>query len=542
MAHSSSAAPPDLISGRIPLIDRLSNKPGDPANPSQAYREMAVRWQLPEDLLGGTLAMRAAGKLWLPAEPKEKQPEYDRRLARSILFNAFTDGIEKLVAKPMARPVQVQDAEKLPESLKGIEKDADLQGDNLTQFTRQLLKRGFSFGLDHVLIDFPVTDGKQTAQQEASGELRPYFVHVPATDLIGWRHERGADGRKRLTMIRFVERSTEADGEFGEVNRLRVRVITAPTPPKGRDGLRLLSEWHGGTKTRQRFLDEGGKLGTNQLFKRDKEDANKFIPDGEQTTHTYPGMPLEPYYVKRTGALRGEPPLEDLAWLNQSHWAKQSDHDNLARFWRVGVYFTSGLSDEEINQKIVAAGGHWVKSTNTNAKMSVVEHGGNGIEASIRDLDRTERLMDEVGLKPMLQGEVDITATGVFSGETRAQASIQSWVQSAENCLDRCYAAAARWLAVALPDGVRVNIFNEFGIGIRSEQNLKAIRELRTTGNLTRETTLKEHKRHGVFSDDFEPATEDAKVDLEQPNSAEITSTPGDEIERSAPPVAGLAP
>ena len=75
----------------------------DVGSPSAEYLDMAVRWELPEDLMGGTLTMRAAGEKWLPRETNEKWENYLTRLDRAVLFNGYGNAVHRCVGKPFSR-------------------------------------------------------------------------------------------------------------------------------------------------------------------------------------------------------------------------------------------------------------------------------------------------------------------------------------------------------------------------------------------------------------------------------------------------------
>ena len=109
------------------------------------YDRMALNWPLLEDLLGGTSAMREARHNWLPREPRESHIAYENRLARSFLYNAFGDTVEKLVAKPFSRPVTVQGD--IPKPLDLIEKDVDMSGRDVTQLCRDVFRSLVVYGV-----------------------------------------------------------------------------------------------------------------------------------------------------------------------------------------------------------------------------------------------------------------------------------------------------------------------------------------------------------------------------------------------------------
>ena len=53
-------------------------------DPGIAWQRQEPRWRLIEQLTLGTLGMQAAGRTYLPQEPKEEDDSYAARLARSI--------------------------------------------------------------------------------------------------------------------------------------------------------------------------------------------------------------------------------------------------------------------------------------------------------------------------------------------------------------------------------------------------------------------------------------------------------------------------
>ncbi|MCY1047556.1 hypothetical protein OV208_40025, partial [Corallococcus sp. bb12-1] len=61
----------------------------DVSTPSSAYRNMQPAWALVLALLGGTTAMREAGRTYLPKYHAEEDDAYRERLQRAVLLNVF---------------------------------------------------------------------------------------------------------------------------------------------------------------------------------------------------------------------------------------------------------------------------------------------------------------------------------------------------------------------------------------------------------------------------------------------------------------------
>jgi len=81
----------------------------DPSTSSQLYDAMATRWALPKALMGGTLAMRAAGTRYLPRHPAENSGIYTERASRSVLRNHFRRTVTKLVGRIFAEPLIISE-------------------------------------------------------------------------------------------------------------------------------------------------------------------------------------------------------------------------------------------------------------------------------------------------------------------------------------------------------------------------------------------------------------------------------------------------
>ena len=93
-------------------------------------------------LLGGTKAMRAAGKKYLPQWPGEDSESYDLRLAVATLFPAYARTIDVLSAKPFSKPVTV--GEDVPERPKPWLQNVDLSGRDLHSFLSEITQEAMA--------------------------------------------------------------------------------------------------------------------------------------------------------------------------------------------------------------------------------------------------------------------------------------------------------------------------------------------------------------------------------------------------------------
>ncbi|AXQ47702.1 hypothetical protein DZC31_10180 [Stenotrophomonas rhizophila] len=115
-------------------------------------------------LRGGTKAMRAAGKEYLPAETAESDESYKARLKRSVLFNGTKRAIEANAAKPFVRPVSVSSATAGQDALvSSYEKNLDGKGAGATALARKALQEVLWDGAAYLVVDAPKAGAGRTA-------------------------------------------------------------------------------------------------------------------------------------------------------------------------------------------------------------------------------------------------------------------------------------------------------------------------------------------------------------------------------------------
>ena len=491
---------PDLI-GSSPKLKNASKQSvkvsdGDSVGvTSILYDMMSKKWDLIEDLWGGTSRMRDAGEKWLPKEPKEEAKSYKNRLNRSILFNALKSTIGRLVSKPFPQSVTVADiTDSNIEKLNLLSKDVDGTGRNLTQFSREVFESGLKYGLTHILVDFTnLPSDVETKEDEDFISPRPFFVHVQAPNLIFWDiQEHPVTRLPTLVEIRIKEVTVERRGNNSDVEVIRIRVYKED----------VWELW--------KFNDE------DDTFDREKFGVN-----------TFGAIPLVTFYPKRTGQLTGAPPFEDLAWLNLGHWQSSSDQRNILRFARAGVLKALGFGEEELED--IAWGPNFIiKSTNDKAIFDTVEYSGTAIKAGEEDLLRIEERMQLLGLQPFIEHTAQSTATGKVLDESKVVNDIQAWIKSLENTLSTAYDLAAMWLQ---PDSegvkdLKLNIFSDFSVSMHGTKDLEALIKMRNMNFITPETFLREVKRRGILSETVEVEEELAELlrsedNIEIPNNEE---------------------
>ena len=457
-------------------------KKADISTPSVRHEAMRKKWSwdLIDDLKGGTLAMREAGRRRLPQQEAETDKAYNARLERSFLFEGFSNTVDRLSARPFKKDVTWTE-DGLDDRLAEVFKDVDKTGVHVTQYAYNLMQTGMYMGLSHILVDFPrlarnvETDeeGKTkplSIAEERELGVRPIWIEIAPENLFFWRV--GED--RNLTEIRFFENEVVDDGGFGDMVAQRIRRYTPTT----------WEIWE------QRQTDE-----------KSNEVHWVMIEDG---AHTFGAIPLATFYTDQDGILVAKPPMLKLAWLNLTHWQSYSDQRNLLNVARAGVLFGKGFTQEQIDDGITVGPRSTLWTTNKDASLEWVEHSGKAITAGQADIEDIENKMTVVGTEPLIITPAKETATGRAVDANANESAIQAWIRRLEAALDLAAAFTAKWMQITLPENFGFKIFSDFGVILRSKDDLDWLLKARVTGDIDQQTFLEESKKRGIISEGTE--------------------------------------
>ena len=449
------------------------------ADQSQAVVAMQSDWNLSGALLGGTRAMRANATTYLPQWINEETANYQRRLASATLYPAYARTIETLSSKPFAKPVVRSD--NIPAKVVPWLKDVDLEGRNIDTFAYDVLESALGYGLCGILIDHPTSIGPRSVADEKKQGLRPYWVHIKSSQILGWRAARVA-GKWTIGQLRLMESVTVADGEWAEKAIEQVRVLAPGSWTTYRQDLK--NDW--------------------QVF------------EAGVTTLSY--VPFVPVYGARTGFLTGKPPLREMAHLNVKHWQSQSDQDTLLHVARVPILTARQTGD---NFKLVIGAATAVNlGDNPAAELRFVEHSGAAISAGRSSLQDLEEQMRQAGAELLVLTPGKVTATQVSTENAVSMSALQRMTKGVQDALDQALQITAEWIRE--PEGGGVTLFTDFGSLTMADASAQLILGAQTAGVISKETTINELKRRGTLSAEVDATKEQDKIDLEGPALGDI--------------------
>ncbi|WP_162828307.1 DUF4055 domain-containing protein [Escherichia coli] len=453
--------------------------------PTNAYMRMAERWHLPHALYDGQKALQSNAVKFLPQFEGESSYNYAVRLKASYLFNVYKKTIDGAVGKVFSKPSSVNDAHK--KIVEWIE-DIDLQGNHLDVFNRGVFHNGLNSGIGHIFVDVTSAPdlGREAtlADQEELG-LRPYFVNVPPQNVIEQRFQQ-IKGRLTLTRVRIKEDADEAGEDFVERRVERIRVL---------------------------------EIGKWSLWEKFGPDDWRVI-DGNTTPLTY--IPFVNFYTNQTGPGEAVPPLENLANTNLRHYQSSTDQINILRIARVPILHISGMDDigGEGSQKKqdVVVGPNSVIKTGIDDKVGWVEHSGAAINSGRDDLANLEKQMQEQSMALTARSTSgDVTATEAVGNHLEAHCILQSYAHTYRDALELALSYMADLGGLGKENGGTVIINTDFSVPFDKSLKLQHLISIRASGDISRETFLREIQSTGFFSEDFDVEVEIEKVENEVP-------------------------
>jgi hypothetical protein len=428
-------------------------------DPGIAWQRMEPRWRLIEQLCLGTLGMQAAGRLYLPQEPREANDSYSARLARSICPPYYLR-LEMMLAGMLTRkPVRLDN---VPDVVQQHLYDVDLSGSDLNVFMQELARKCIRYGHVGVLVDYPRGDeGDDTPVTDFN---RPYWCAYDPRSILGWRTD-VINGAQTLTQLRLHETVIVPYGEFGEEQVEQIRVL------------------------------EPGRF---RLYRKQASKSRDWELISEGTT-TLDQIPFAVAYANRSGILESTPPLEEVAHLNLQAYRCESDQSNILHIAAVPRYNLFGVP-AELDE--IDAGPNAAMALPADARAEFAEPQGTSYAARFQQLERIERQIAELGLAAVLgQNMTNQAAESKAIERSQGDAALQAVALGLQSLIDSCLGYHASYLN--LPSGGSSMVNNDFVARTLDPAHVAELIKLRTLGEITQETLLIQLADGEWLYDDF---------------------------------------
>ena len=270
--------------------------PEDPAARSGAVMAMMPFWRPIDICVAGTEGIRAFAEEIIPREPREDDEAYQRRIFHATMPPFLQRLASQAAGTILRRGIHLEGGDE--EYWRDWVTDVTGDGTSLNEFCRKTLVDSLLYGHSSVLVDYSAEERPLTLAEELRQGRKPYLVSVPCQHIRGWRTE-GNRPTSPLTMVRYAERVSVPDGEFGETIYQQIRVLTP------------------GRYTVYRYRDADQQ--TNRA-------AGWYVVEGGTTS--LDEIPLATVYSNRIATLVSKPPMVEVAELNISYAQRFTDYNH----------------------------------------------------------------------------------------------------------------------------------------------------------------------------------------------------------------------
>jgi hypothetical protein len=439
---------------------------------------MMPDWGVMAAVTKGTNYIRDLSETYLPQEPREDDEAYQTRVDRSVLSPYTSRLIETAAGAILRKPIHIEGDPywlELANNIDGI-------GSNLSEYARRALVSSLTYGHSAILVDYPAASGAMNLAEERAMGRRPYFVHIDAPQIWGWRKESGTN---RLLQVRIHDYDVRPLNEFGEEQVEEMRVIYP-----GRYDLYTL-----GRSTETVDLTESGGYSLDEI-------------------------PLVPIYSNRRGVLVSQPALLDIANLNITHYQRQAD---LIHALHIAAMPTLVLEGWDDTNGTTSLGVNYAIAMQPGNKAYYVQADATSFDAQMKELQSLEMQMSTLGVTKLFgQKFVAESAEAKRIDQAQSNSVLSIISQELESCLNQAFAFAAQYVGIAPPT---ITIDRDFDYYRLIGQDISVLAQLNEMGKISNTTLLETLRRGEILPDnikiDEELARIDAQTEPETPDSPE---------------------
>jgi hypothetical protein len=445
---------------------------------------MMPDWSVMAAVTKGTNYLRDLSETYLPQEPREDDAAYETRVDRSVLSPYTSRLIETAAGAILRKPIHIDGD---PYWLE-LAKDIDGIGSNINEYARRALVSSLTFGHSAILIDYPAASGAMNLAEERAMGRRPYFVHIDAPQIWGWRKETGTN---RLLQVRIHDYDVRPLNEFGEEQVEEMRVIYP-----GRYDLYTL-----GRSTETVNLDESGGYSLDEI-------------------------PLVPIYSNRRNVLVSQPSLLDIANLNITHYQRQAD---LIHALHIAAMPTLVLEGWDDTNGTASLGVNYAIAMQPGNKAYYVQADATSFDAQMAELQALEMQMSTLGVTKLFgQKFVAESAEAKRIDQAQSNSVLSILSQELESCLNQAFAFAAQYVGLEPPV---ITIDRDFDYYRLIGQDVSVLAQLNEMGKITDTTLLEILRRGEILPDNLDIQDEISQLTTTDPEPAldtdDETMTPG---------------
>ena len=466
MVYSANIPPTGAVVSESPFVRSLD------------VIAMMSDWSVMAAVTKGTNYLRDMCETYLPQEPREDNDAYETRVDRSVLSPYTSRLIETAAGAILRKPIHVEGDPYWLDLIQNI----DGIGSNLNEYARRALVSSLTYGHSAILVDYPAAAGAMNLAEERAMGRRPYFVHIDAPQIWGWRKEPVTN---RLLQVRIHDYDVRPLNEFGEEQVEEMRVIYP-----GRYDLYTL--------------------------------GHEVVEFSETGGYSLDEIPLVPIYSNRRGALISQPPLLDIANLNITHYQRQAD---LIHALHIAAMPTLVLEGWDDTTGTATMGVNYAIAMQPGNKAYYVQADATSFDAQMKELQSLEQQMSTLGVTKLFgQKFVAESAEAKRIDQAQSNSVLSIISQELESALNQAFAFAAQYVGIEPPE---ITIDRDFDYYRLIGQDVAVLAQLNQMGKISDAMLLEVLRRGEVLPDNIniederEAAGKSALEITEEPESEE---------------------
>jgi hypothetical protein len=415
---------------------------------------MMPDWGVMAAVTRGTNYIRDLSETYLPQEPREDDDAYSTRVDRSVLSPYTSRLIETAAGAILRKPIHVEGDQYWLD----LCQDIDGLGSSINEYARRALVSSLTYGHSAILVDYPAAMGARNLAEERAMGRRPYFVHVDAPQIWGWRKEGGTN---RLLQVRIHDYDVRPLNDFGEEQIEQMRVIYP-----GRYDLYTLGQ------EVVEFSESGG--------------------------YSLDEIPLVPIYSNRRGLLISQPPLLDIANLNITHYQRQADLIHALHIAAMPTLVLEGWDDTTSNATM---GVNYAIAMQPGNKAYYVQADATSFDAQMAELESLASQMSTLGVTKLFgQKFVAESAEAKRIDQAQSNSVLSIISQELESALNQAFAFAAQYVGMEPPE---ITIDRDFDYYRLIGQDVAVLSQLADTGKISNAMLLEILRRGEILPDNI---------------------------------------
>ena len=419
---------------------------------------MSDGWRIMEAVTNGSDWIRLNAAMYLPQEPREDDDAWRARVRRSVLSPFTVRILENAAGLVLRRPVKVIGDDYWQDFARNV----DGLGSSINEYARRAMISALTYGHCAILVDYPKDPGALTLAEERAISRRPYFNHIDAPQIWGWRQDSTLPSAP-LSQVRIHQIITRPAGKFGED---KVEQMTVIYPG-------YYETYERGTGTPSQNVVSSGNLSIAEI-------------------------PLVPIYATREGMLTSKPPLQDIASLNITHYQRQAD---LIHALHIAAMPTLVLEGWDAESSSASVGPNYGISMEPGHKAYYIQSDASSFSSQSDEIQQLEQQMATLGVTKLLgQKFVAESADAKRVDQSQANSVLAILSLEMESALNEAFALAAAYLGVEPP---KIVLDREFDFYRLIGQDVAVLSDINARGGLTDETFLRVLQRGEVLPDNL---------------------------------------